>query len=316
MQTHYDESMYTVNIKKPPALKKGDRVRLIAPASPFNHRRFERGVKIIRQLGFEPVYEKSVFRNSGFLAGDDYQRAEALEDALVEEDTQAVWCIRGGYGSTRLLSKVRLELIKRCPKILLGFSDVTALLLNLAAPGGFVTFHAPVVTQLPSLPKSSLNWLQKLVARPTEEQKIPLGKLRTVVKGKTKGFLQGGNLSILASLVGTPYMPSLAGAILFIEEVGEEAYRIDRLISQLLLSGALANVFGVVIGSLAGCKPEGQARYSARNILEQAVAQLGVPTVSGADFGHVSRNQALPLGVMAELDANSKTMIIKESVVT
>ncbi len=266
-------------------------------------------------MGFVPVVDKQEFSRRGFLAGDDEARARRLERGLLEDDTRAVWCIRGGYGSARLLQRLDLERIKARPKLLIGFSDVTALLLPLSAPGGFVTIHGPVVTQLPELSQSSRDWLKKLICGKQPAGRVPLGRLKTLVHGKTRGFLLGGNLSVLTSLLGTPHLPPLAGSILFIEDVAELAYRLDRMLVQLGQSGTIDNVFGVVLGSLKNCKPAGQARYSARGVLERAVAKLGVPTVSGAAFGHENRNLALANGLLASLDADQGRLELLESAV-
>lgn len=307
--------MLSVSIKRAPALQKGDRVRLVAPASPFDQRAFERGVKAIARMGYQPVYDRAEFKRTGFLAGSDEERARRFGKALMDPDAAAVWFIRGGYGSARLLPRLKWKLLRRYPKVVIGFSDTTALLLALTVPGGYVTVHGPVVTQLPKLPGPARQWLRKLISNPAPAGKVPLGALKTVTSGKINGFLAGGNLALLASLVGTPYFPELAGAILFIEDIGEEAYRLDRMFNQLVQAGVLKNVFGVVIGTLAGCKPAGQGKFSARKVMERAVAQLGVPAVSGAAFGHANRNVALPLGVMARLDASSRSLTLLEPAV-
>jgi muramoyltetrapeptide carboxypeptidase len=234
----------------------------------------------------------------------------------MDPDSAAVWFIRGGYGSARLLPRLKWNLLRRYPKVVIGFSDTTALLLSLTVPGGYVTFHGPVVTQLPRLPGPARQWLKKLLSNPAPAGKVPLGAMKTITPGRINGFLVGGNLATLASLAGTPYFPELAGAILFIEDTGEEAYRLDRMFNQLLQAGVLKNVFGVVIGTLSGCKPGGQGKFGARKTLERAVAQLGVPAVSGASFGHADRNVALPLGVLARLDAGERTLTLLEPAVT
>jgi muramoyltetrapeptide carboxypeptidase len=308
--------LLSVSLKRAPALQKGDRVKLVAPASPFEKSHFERGVKAIKKLGFEPVYDRAEFKRAGFLAGSDEERARRLGRALLDPDVTAVWMIRGGYGSARLLPRLKWKLLHRYPKVLIGFSDATALLMALTVPGGYVSIHGPVVNQLPRVPVPVRRWLLKLVTQPKPAGRVPLGSLKTLVPGKINGFLMGGNLATLASLAGTPHFPELAGSILFIEDTGEEAYRLDRMFNQLVQAEVLKNVFGVVIGTLKGCKPAGGGRYGARKTLEKAVSELGVPAVSGASFGHIDRNVALPMGVMARLDAGKRTLTVLEPAVT
>ncbi len=240
---------------------------------------------------------------------------ELVKAALQEEDTQAVWCIRGGYGTARLLPLLDLPRLRRHPKLLVGFSDVTALLVQLTRPGGFVTIHGPVITQLSRLPDTDLRWLKALLFGTRALQRLPLGRTRTLVPGKAEGTLVAGNLSILASLAGTPFAPDLRGAVLCLEDVGEEAYRLDRLFWQIVSAGLLKRVRGIVVGELAGCKPEGAGRHSARRVLERAISALGLPALSCAAFGHGRRNLALPIGVRARLDARARTLTLLEPAV-
>lgn len=269
---------------------------------------------VIRRLGLVPVCDRAEFAENGFLAGDDESRARRLRQAFLEEDTRAVWAIRGGYGTARLFSHLDLAELRRRPKMLIGFSDLTALLNQLCASGGFAVVHGPVITQLPDVPAPALRWLKRLLFDPTPPGPVPLGKLKPLVPGGVNGFLAGGNLSILASLCGTPYFPELSGAILCLEDTGEAAYRLDRCFLQLRQAGALDRVFGVILGRLDGCTPD-TGRWSARATLERAVQALGVPAVSGASFGHFCRNVALPLGAMARLDAGRGELWLLEGAV-
>jgi muramoyltetrapeptide carboxypeptidase len=232
-----------------------------------------------------------------------------------EESSGAVWCIRGGYGTSRLLPLLDLPRLLTRPKLLIGFSDVTALLIQLARPGGFVAIHGPVVTQLPRLPAADLGWLRALLFEATPSRPLPLGRSRTLVAGTAEGRLMAGNLCTLASLAGTPYAPALRGAILCLEEVNEEAYRLDRLFRQLASAGLLRGVRGFVLGELTGCTPAGSGRYGARGVLEAAVAELGLPTLAGAAFGHGRRHLALPLGVRVRLDAQARRLTLLEPAV-
>jgi muramoyltetrapeptide carboxypeptidase len=302
-------------LERPDRLKRGDRVRLIAPASPFDPGLFKAGQRVLEGLGLVPVVSRGEFAREGFLAGSDRRRADELKRALQEESTKAVWCIRGGYGTARLLPLLDLPRLRRQPKLLVGFSDVTALLLQLTQPGGFVTIHGPVITQLSRLPATDLSWLKALLFGTGVARRLPLGHTRTLVPGKAEGRLAACNLSILASLAGTRYAPDLRGALLCIEDVNEEAYRLDRLFWQVVSAGMLKRVRGIVMGELAGCKPEGNGRHSARRVLERAVSALGLPALSGAPFGHGRRNLAIPVGVRARLDAGAGTLTLLEPAV-
>lgn len=302
-------------LSKPEPLKKGDRVRLIAPASPFDLGLFRAGQQVLEGLGLVPVVSRGEFARDGFLAGSDQRRAENVKRALQQDDTKAVWCIRGGYGTARLLPLLDLPRLRQHPKLLVGFSDITSLLLQLARPGGFVTIHGPVVTQLPHLPATDLRWLQSLLFGTTTPRRLPLGRTRTLVPGKAEGKLVACNLSILASLAGTRFAPDLRGALLCLEDVHEEAYRLDRLFWQIVSAGLLERCRGIVVGELVDCKPQGTGRHSARRVLERAIAALGLPAVSGAAFGHGRRNLALPVGVRAHLDARARTLTLLEPAV-
>lgn len=303
-------------LSKPAPLRKGDRVRLIAPASPFDRGLLRAGQQVLQGLGLVPVVSRDEFARDGFLAGSDRRRARNLTQALQQDDTRAVWCIRGGYGTARLLSLLDLPRLRKHPKLLVGFSDVTSLLLQLARPGGYVTIHGPVVTQLPRLPAADLEWLKTLLfGTAAVPQHVPLGRTRTLVSGKAEGRLVACNLSILASLTGTRFAPDLRGALLCLEDVHEEAYRLDRLFWQILSAGLLERCRGFVMGELVDCKPAGIGRHSPRRVLERAVAALGLPAVSGAAFGHGRRNLALPVGAWARLDAGARTLTLLEPAV-
>lgn len=304
-------SMSGSQIRKAPRLRPGDAVRLVAPAGPFSRRALLQGKRVLERFGLKVLLDREEFRRLGFLAGSDKQRALRLNFALHEPGPKAAWCIRGGYGTTRILPLLHGP---GEPRVVVGGSDITALLLWLSRPGGWVTLHGPMVAQLGRTTPGARRWLRQLLFDPAAAGRVPLGRLKKIYGGRARGFLYGGNLSLLASLVGTPFLPPMAGAILFLEEVNEPAYRIDRMWNQLRQAGILNNVLGVVLGSLKGCQPA-KGAFSARRVLERAVAELGVPAVSGASFGHIENNMALPLGVLAELDANAPALSLLEGLV-
>jgi muramoyltetrapeptide carboxypeptidase len=303
------------DLPKANALQAGQRVRLIAPASPFDPVAFEAGIATLRSLDLIPVFDRAEFQRTGFLAGSDASRAERLSRALLEKESDAVWCIRGGYGAARLLPFLDLGRLCRRPKLLIGFSDVTALLLRLSFFGGFTTIHGPVITQLAHVPREALRWLTRMLRSQEPLGVVPWGKLRCVRPGRAQGRILAANLSILSSLVGTPYLPSMKDVLLCVEDVGEEAYRLDRMFQQCLQSGLFKGVRGVVLGSLENCKPTGRSFFSAQKVLERAAISLCVPVVSGAWFGHNSKNFALPQGVRARLDASAGKLELLEAAV-
>ena len=307
--------MREARIRKPAGLQPGDRVRLIATASPFDRGLYDAGRAVLEDFGLDSVASRGEFSRDGFLAGSDRRRAGQLTAALQEEDIQAVWCIRGGYGTARLLPLLDLTRLRRHPKLLVGFSDVTSLLLQLSRRGGFVTIHGPVITQLSRLPAPDLHWLKQLLFSTQQPQRVPLGRTRTLVPGIAHGTLVAGNLSILASLAGTRFAPDLRGAVLCIEDVGEKAYRLDRLFWQMCAARLLKGVRGIVVGEPVDCTPDGAGRHSARRVLERAVSALGLPALSGAAFGHGRRNVALPIGVRVRLDATTRTVTLLEPAV-
>lgn len=301
----------SMQIRKPPRLQAGDAVRLVAPAGPFARSSVARGKSVLQGFGLKALIDGEEFTRLGYLAGSDKQRALRLNFALNEPGPKAAWCIRGGYGTARLLPLLHAS---GEPRLVVGCSDVTALLLWLSRPGGWVTLHGPMAAQLGRTTPGARRWLRRLLFDPAAAGRVPLGRLKKIRGGRVRGFLYGGNLSLLASLVGTPFLPPLAGAILFLEEVNEPAYRIDRMWNQLRQAGILSNILGVVLGALRGCRPA-RGAFSARRVLERAVAELGVPAVSGASFGHIENNMALPLGVLAELDADAPALTLLEGAV-
>jgi muramoyltetrapeptide carboxypeptidase len=300
---------------RPHGLKPNDRVRLVAPASPFDRHAFQVGLGFLEGFGLRPVWDRAELLRTGFLAGDDQARARRLMRACLEPGTRAVWIIRGGYGTARLLPWLDLEAIAWARKPIIGFSDLTALLSPLCGPGGLVALHGPVITQLERISPLGREWLKALLFGERAPGPVPLGRPRVLARGQAEGRLRGGNLTVLASLCGTPYQPDFRGAIACLEDVAEPAYRLDRSFSQLCEAGCFRGVRGVVLGELVGCSPAGRSAWSARAVLERAVLSLGVPALSGAPFGHGRRHVALPLGARAVLDATRGRLELAERVV-
>lgn len=297
----------------PPALADGDRVRIVAPSGPIPMQRFDRGLKVLRrQLDVETVMGANLLEQDGFLAGSDGVRLAALHEALGDPEAKAILCARGGYGTTRLLPALDPERLRERPKTLVGFSDITALLCWAYVRADLRSIHGPVVTQLATLCPEDLERFSDLLRG---EVPMPLcAEEGTVISGgMVEGPLIIGNLEVLRSLVGTRYMPPMAGAILAVEDVGEAPYRIDRALTQLLTSGALRGVRGVAVGQLVSCDPAEGIGPSAQQVVVERLETLGVPVVTGLPFGHdPSHNAALPFGARVRLDADNCTLICLE----
>ncbi|HEY6005389.1 MAG TPA: LD-carboxypeptidase [Anaeromyxobacter sp.] len=292
----------------PPPLRKGDAVRVIAPASPFDPDAFARGMEVLSgRLGLRPRLRPDVTTRRAYLAGDDARRIEEWREAVADPEARAIFCARGGYGAMRILPGIDPAPLLERPKILVGFSEISALhaLLNRA---GLATVHGPVVTQLGRAPEDALAHLEALLSgaapRPGAwEVPAPGAGLvasRSIRAGRATGPLLGGTLMILAHLQGTPFAPRLDGAILFLEDVGEKPYRIDRCLTQLRLSGALDGVAGIAVGQLTGCDDGG---VLAADVVREAALALSVPAIEGLPAGHVDANFALPFGARATLVA-------------
>ena len=289
---------------RPPRLRPGSRVAVVAPAGPVPRDAFAAGAAILGAR-YTLVHDERIFARSGFLAGDDEARAGELAGALADPAVEAIFCARGGYGLMRILPRFDGAAFARAPKLIVGFSDVTAL-HAWAAGAGVTSLHAPVVTQLGRVPADDAAALFAACESPTPPP--PLTGLRALKHGRAEGRLIGGNLELLSRLVGTPWMPPLDGALLFLEDVGERPYRIDRQLTQLRLSGALDRVAGVVLGDFIGCVEKDGSAPDAATVLAERLAGHGIPVVAGAPIGHGERNRAIPHGGRARLDAAAGTL--------
>jgi muramoyltetrapeptide carboxypeptidase len=276
-------------------------VRVIAPGSGFEPAPFEAGLAVLRDgLGLRPRFRDDITAREGYLAGNDQRRLDEWNEAVADREARAIFCARGGYGAMRLLPALDPSPLLAHPKLLVGFSDVTALHARLNR-AGLATLHGPVVTQLGRAPGDALDQLASLLFGAGAEP--GLAGTATIRPGRVTGPLLGGSLTLLAHLCGTPWLPSLRGAILFFEDVGERPYKLDRYLTQLSLSGALDGVAGVAVGQLTGCDGGPDGGGEALAAVRRLVAALGVPAIEGLPAGHEDRNLALPLGPRATLVA-------------
>lgn len=287
----------------PPPLQLGDRVRVVAPSGPVPEDRFNAGLAVLRSR-YDVVFDPSqVFARQGYFAGEDASRTTALDAAFAESGTKAVWMARGGYGLTRILPHLNTRPLTDAPKTVVGFSDGTALLAA-CANAGVASVHGPTVTQLAELPQADHEHLWQLL----EGHRPPLlTDLEPLIPGIASGPLVGGNLEVFSRLLGTPYLPAtLQGAVLFLEDVGERPYRIDRLLTHLGMAGVFSAVRGLVLGEFFNChEPVSGLADSpqVQDVLRERLGRLKIPVALGGQFGHGKRNRALPYGTKVMLDA-------------
>jgi muramoyltetrapeptide carboxypeptidase len=298
---------YPGEIIKPPGLKKGDRIGIISPAGPVDPSLLERGIEIITSFGYEIALGTHVYQRQAYLAGEDAARLADLHQMFLDKTVRAVFCSRGGYGSSRLLDQIDYSLIRENPKILVGYSDITALLIAIHTMTGLVTFHGPMVG---SLSRSRLHELERLFALLSGGSGIHYGleHAHVLVSGRAKGRLLGGNLSLICHLLGTRYFPDFSEGILFLEEKGEPLYRIDRMLSQLAMCGVFSRVSGLLTGHFHKCDEKGAIEL----ILKANESASKTPLVTGLPFGHGPRNMPIPLGLHVELDTSLMTLSLVE----
>ena len=304
---------------RPPALRPGARVALVAPAGPMAEGAVERAIGRVEGWGWEPVVGEFTRGRHGYLSAPDAERAADFNAALRDPSVDAVWCLRGGYGVMRILDDVDWDALRERPKAVIGFSDNTALHLAIQRLG-IVSFHGPhpATETLNDFARGGL--LRTLTdASPAGVLHFPEGgpqRAETVTGGVAEGRLVGGNLTLVAATLGTPYAIQAEGALLFLEEVGELAYRVDRLLSQLRLAGVLSQVAGVVVGGFTGCPDDDDPDLpGAADVVRDRLDDLGIPVAMGFPFGHVDDNWTLPVGVRARLDADAGTLELLEPAV-
>jgi muramoyltetrapeptide carboxypeptidase len=313
--------------RNPPRLRPGDTVGLIEPAG-FTDDEFDLALVMdtVAAMGLVPKPAPHLMARYGYLAGKDEARAADVNAMFADKTVRAIFAVRGGWGSARILPYLKWDVIRANPKLLIGFSDITALHMAIAARAGFTTIHGPNAASawgklsLASFRELAFEGGTPLYRTPTGDDDRLVqrsGRIRTFRPGKATGRLLGGNLTVLSALVGTPYLPSFDGAILFIEDVDEAEYRIDRMLTQLALAGVLRRVAGVVFGQCTSCRAEGPSYggFTLSEVLKQHLEPLGVPAFQGALIGHVADQFSIPVGVPAEIDAAAGTIRILEPAV-
>ena len=312
---------------KPRRLAPGDTVALVSPASvTWENEDLQIATESLEALGLKVVHGAHMMERHGYLAGDDRDRADDINKAFADKSIAAVHAIRGGWGSARLLPYLDFDLIRRNPKILIGYSDITALLLSVFAKTGLVTFHGPI--GMGRWDAFSLDYYKRVIfggEQVTYQNKHDLTtdenvlvqtdfRIETITPGKARGRLLGGNLTVLTTILGSPYLPDWEGAIFFCEDVHEDLYRIDRMLTQLKLAGVLGKIKGFVFGACARCGPgEGYGSLTLEEIFNDHIKPLGIPAWQGAMIGHEQPQWTLPEGIDAEIDATAGTITLLEA---
>lgn len=293
----------------PPPLRPGSRVAVVAPSFPLETDLLAAARPFFSSLGLTPVFLPSCFARHGWFSGTDRLRAADVRRAFTDPAFDAVFCLRGGYGAARLLPLLDFAELAANPKLFLGYSDITALHLALQNLAGLVTLHGPMVSEFASLRPPALSSLAScLFCRPSIPRSLPLRYILPGTKPAVQGPVVGGSLSVLASLSGTPWQPRLEGCLLFLEDVGEPLYRIDRMLTTLIQAGVLEGCRGILLGSFWDCKPSGRHlswNYSLPELFRERLAPLGLPAAGGLPFGHHPGALTLPLGLCCRMDAAS-----------
>lgn len=311
----------------PPRLRPGARVALVAPSGPLLERDDRtRALELCAGLGYEGVVMPNAGNAFGYLAGRDDERLADLNAALTSRDFDAVWCLRGGNGMNRIIHRVDFAGFARHPKPVIGYSDITVLLLALWQQTGIVTFHGPIArTPMGNFQRYHFDRVLTSISaagplgRPAPKPDVlaPVdGRIITITPGTARGRLVGGNLTLVQALLGTKYFPDLTGAILFLEDVGEDVYSVDRMFAHLRLAGKLEGLAGVAIGRFTDfSRSTGDGGLGIDEIFHTYLGPLGIPVAAGFPFGHIDDQWTLPVGVMAELDATRGELALLEGAV-
>ncbi|MBS1790627.1 MAG: LD-carboxypeptidase [Acidobacteria bacterium] len=312
-------------IIKPAALKPGDLVSVVAPASNLKGDYLAGGVAELERLGFRVTHRPDILEKARYTAGSDERRAEELMEAFADPAVKAVWAARGGYGVMRLLPLLDENVLRANPKIFIGYSDMTALHLYLYGRFGWVSFHGPMAAKdLAQVSESGAEHYDHETLLAAVAQPKPMGAINSTKtemlhrgSGKTaSGRLLGGCLSLIAAMMGTPDELDTRGAILFLEDTGTRPYAIDRMLQQLRLAGKFDEVQGIIFGEMTDCVQHAEQGYSIQDVLAECTADLGIPVMFGLPSGHSPiGNLTLPLGVMATLDAERGALSVNEAAV-
>jgi muramoyltetrapeptide carboxypeptidase len=317
-----------LNVVKPKRLRPGMTVGLVTPASNVpEDQDLHTAMDLVRSLGFNAKPSPNLFSRTQYLAGTDKERADDLNAMFADTDVDAIFCVRGGYGSGRLLRYLDYDTIAANPKVIMGYSDITAILNAIYVRTGLVTFHGPIAGG--NFSDYTYDQYRRVLIEPTSNTRIGEppefekspgvvdweNRLTSIVSGTAEGHLIGGNLSLMVTLLGTPYEPNFEGAILFLEDVSEPPYSVDRMLTHLWMAGKLEQVAGIVLGKFSDDGYDSNT-FSMEEVLRDRFEPLGIPALRGAMIGHIEDKTVVPLGIRARLDADAGSLTLLEVAVS
>ncbi len=308
----------------PRALKKGDLIGLVTPGSPITKEQLEGAIEKIEGMGFMTYHQESVLSEYGYLAGKDPERADELMHMFTNEEVKGIWCVRGGYGSIRILSRLDYEKIQLNPKVFIGYSDITALLTSIYEQTGLVTYHGPV--GISNFNKFSVKSLEEVVMDPGQKYRYPYKRDKdtvdnpeydryTIHGGEAEGLLIGGNISVLDSMIGSRFEPDFEHKIVYLEEIEEKTYRVDKMLFHLLEATNLKLAAGIAMGVMGGCNINDEPRLTLRQAIHDLMEPLEMPISYGLSFGHIEQIITIPNGIRARLNADKNSLKLLEKTV-
>ncbi len=305
---------------KPKSLQKGDTLGLISPGFILPDRsRYDEIIDQVKELGYKVKVGANARNRYGYLAGTDKERASDLNAMFADDSVDAILPFRGGWGCNRILDLIDYQTIRNNPKILVGYSDITTLLLAIYAKTGLITFHGPV-GKSDWTDYTTKHFERALAYQQEYSLSIPKSSLcddcsdlSVIAPGKASGRVLGGNLSVLTAMMGSDYLPIWKDSILFLEDVGEDVYRLDRMLTQLKLNGVLDQISGFIFGQCTSCDPSSSYSLTLEQVFGDHIKPLGIPAFSGAMVGHIKNMVTLPVGVKAEMNAESGSILLKEA---
>jgi muramoyltetrapeptide carboxypeptidase len=301
-------------ILKPPRLQLGDTVGLIAPAGIVKAENIAAATQAIRKLGLNVKLGAHILDSYGYLAGKDIHRAADVNNMFLDKSVKAMITMRGGWGCNRILPLLNYSLIRAHPKIILGYSDVTSLLLAIYARSRVMTFHGPNAISIWN--EFTVDYVKRILFNGEAVTMENFAHIQAIAPGKARGKLIGGNLSVLSAMVGSPYLPSWYKSILFIEDINEDIYRVDRMFTQLKNAGILNHIAGLIFGQCTNCSLGDEPSLSLTQVLQDHILPLGIPAWYGSMIGHIPDKFTLPVGAEVEIDADTGTIRMLEAAVS